>query len=196
MSDPQTLAVYAAQATEYADMVAQEGALTSLVRLADRVPAGGHILDWGCGAGNSAAYLVGRGLKVTATDATPEFAAKAKETYGIDVRVETFDALDETNLFDGVWASFSLLHAPRDAMPGHLNQVYQALKPGGFFTIGLKIGTGELRDEIGRFYTYYSRDEIVDLLTAAGFTVIGEEFGDGIGLDGQMWPWIVLDTHA
>ena len=196
MSDAETIAVYGTQAQKYADLVSGEGVNTDLVTLAGNLPRGGHVLDWGCGAGNAAAYLRDQGFVVTATDGTPEFAAKAKEIYGIDVRVELFADLEEQDTYDGIWASFSLLHSPKSEMPENLARAFRALKPGGYFTIGLKIGDGENRDRIGRFYAYYQEAEILGLLADAGFTAIGQTTGCSAGLDGSDWPWIVVHAHA
>jgi hypothetical protein len=64
------------------------------------------------------------------------------------------------------------------------------LKPGGYFHIGVKLGTGEARDALGRFYTYYGEDELEERLAEAGFTPITRKHGAGRGLDGTRAPWI------
>ncbi len=196
MSDKQTLDVYAAQTAKYVDMVKDVTSNATLDAFLDKLPDGCHVLDWGCGAGNSAAQMLAQGFEVTATDASDAFATAAQETFGVDVRVETFAELQDTAAFDGIWASFSLLHAPKADMPAHLAAARRALKPGGHFAIGLKTGTGEHRDTIGRFYAYYEEDEIKSLLAQAGFTVTDQTTGAEEGLDGKMWPWIVLYAHA
>ena len=135
-----------------------------------------------------------RGLAVDAWDALPEFARVAKDTNGIEVTLATFDDLDADAVYDGIYANFSLLHAPKAEMPGHLARIARALKPGGLFHIGTKTGTGEKRDTLGRFYAYYTDQELTDLLTAAGLTVTYRKTGAEPGLDGTVAPWIIL--HA
>ena len=196
MSDTETLAVYAAQADKYANLVDSEGVDKNLKTFTESLSAGSTALDWGCGVGNSTAYMRQHGIDVTSTDASPAFAEKAKELFGINVRVETFAELQDVALYDGIWASFSLLHAPKAEMPSHLSAAHRALKPKGRFAIGLKVGQGENRDEIGRFYAYYEEDELIGLLNQAGFTVTDQDRGETIGLDGQMWPWIVVHGHG
>lgn len=196
MSDKETLAVYAAQVEKYAKVaIPSESDKTLAVFLEDMAP-GAKILDWGCGVGNASAFMRDLGFAVTATDATPEFAAKARDKYGLPVRVETFADLDEKAAFDGVWASFSLLHDRKANMPARLAQIHRALVAGGRLALGLKLGEGEKRDEIGRFYAFYTEDELQDLLAAAGFTVTRKKYGEAKGLDGQMWPWIMVYAHA
>lgn len=196
MSDAETLNVYANKADDYAAMVGGSNKDRTLDLFLSGLPAGGSVLDWGCGPGNSAAKMIAAGFQVTATDATPEFAQKARALHGVEVRVETFADLDAQHAFDGIWASFSLLHAPKAAMPGHLAQAHRALRPGGRLCLGLKTGTGEHRDGIGRFYAYYSAEEITGLLAAAGFTVSDQSTGVTTGLDGTEAPWIVLHAHG
>lgn len=196
MTDKQTLDVYAARADDYAKLVAKDGTPRALPPFTDALPPGGTVLDWGCGAGSAAAAMRDLGFTVTATDASPEFAALVERTYGIKVRVETFDDLDAENAFDGIWASFSLLHAPKAKMARHLASAYRALKPGGQFYLGMKLGDGEARDTIGRFYAYYTEAELEGLLADAGFTITHRRHGEEPGLDGQMWPFLLIYAHA
>ena len=136
------------------------------------------------------------GLVVDAVDASAEMVAMAARHPGVSARHATFDEIDATAEYDGVWANFSLLHAPRDAFPGHLAAIHRALKPGGVFYLGLKLGKGEARDKIGRFYTYYTEQQLETLLTQAGFTITNRIHGAGPGLDGTLSDWILVASHA
>lgn len=196
MTDQETLSVYGAKAQDYADLVTSDSKPATLRRFMEALPKGGRVLDWGCGAGNSAAVMRDEGFDVVATDASPEFAALVEEKYGLAVQVESFDALDAEAEFDGIWASFSLLHARKAAFPGHLAQAHRALKPGGQLYLGMKLGEGEARDSIGRFYAYYSEEELAELLAKAGFTITQSSLGEEPGLDGVMWPYTVIHAHG
>ncbi|MCV6591402.1 MAG: SAM-dependent methyltransferase, partial [Silicimonas sp.] len=94
--------------------------------------------------------------------------------------------------YDGIHANFSLLHAPKIEMPGHLGRISRALRPRGVFHIGMKTGTGEARDALGRFYAYYQEDELTALLAAAGLNVIAKDRGREKGLAGTVDPWMIL----
>ena len=192
MADRKTLDVYDAKAGDYADLVDRTKPGRHLTDFIEALPQGGHVLDLGCGPGTSAADMRDAGLNVEAWDASPEMARLGRETFGLDVRVMGFDALEADQAYDGVFANFSLLHAPKSQMPGHLERIARALKPGGLFHIGMKTGTGEKRDGIGRFYAYYEDAELSDLLAAAGFTVTDRAFGSDVGLDGVEAPWIIM----
>src|SRR6516164_3275264 len=51
------------------------------------VPAGGHILDVGCGSGRDTLAFLGRGFRVTAIDASAVMARLASERLGQAVAV-------------------------------------------------------------------------------------------------------------
>jgi hypothetical protein len=122
--------------------------------------------------------------------------ALARRHPGVTARRASFDDIDAVARYDGIWASFSLLHAPRADLPRHLAALVRALKPGGRFHIAVKTGNGEKRDRLGRFYTYYTDAELSGLLEAAGLTITARRTGSGKGLDGAVAPWIAITASA
>ncbi len=111
---------------------------------------------------------------------------------GVNAHQAQFSDLDETHVYDGIWANFSLLHAARSAFPLHLEQIARALKPDGIFHIGMKTIEGERRDHLGRNYTFYSDVELRALLKAANFESLHEATGKSAGLAGTIDPWIEI----
>lgn len=196
MSDAETIAVYDAKAADYAKMTESEARDRQLLEFIKAIPKNGRVLDVGCGPGITARVMAEAGLQVDAIDASAEMVAMANAHQGVTCWQTTFDQIEGDALYDGIWANFSLLHAPRDAMPRHLASLHKASKPGGRFHIGVKTGTGEHRDALGRIYTYYTEQELVSLLADAGFTTTEKRTGEGKGLSGEISPWIVLTAHA
>jgi len=192
MSDPETLGVYAAKAQEYADVTQNLPSDPQLKAFIEAVKPGGTVLDLGCGPGIAAEHMARAGLKVTAIDPVPEMVALAAQKHGVTAKQASFDDLTGTDLYDGVWANFSLLHAPRRDMPRHLKNIAAALRPNGVFHIGVKTGTGENRDTLGRLYTYFTHDELTGLLADAGLTVKEHATGRDKGLDGTLADWVCL----
>ncbi len=192
MKDNETLAVYADNVEKYASMVESEKPGKTLKSFLNEVAEGGTILDLGCGPGNSSAHMLAMGFDVVATDASPEMVQIAKETHGVEANIATFDDLEDVNRFDGIWANFSLLHAPKSAFPNYLSAIYKALKPNGVFHIGMKLGTGEKRDALGRFYAYYSIEELELLLNKCGLVPFSRLEGEEEGLDGTIAPWVTI----
>lgn len=192
MSDEETISVYDAQAETYAGLVTRDTPDQDLQAFIDAVPVGGIVLDLGCGPGNSAAMMRDAGLETYAIDASAEMVKLAIDTYGIPAQQATFDDLQSTDHYDGIWANFSLLHASKNDMPCHLAAIKQALKPGGVFHIGTKLGENSNRDRIGRFYSYYSEAELMQLLREAGFTPRTTRHDAGTGLDGSVSDFIII----
>jgi trans-aconitate methyltransferase len=160
-----------------------------------QLPKGGRVLDLGCGPGRSAAAMRDAGFSVDAWDASPQMATIGAEKFDLAIEIRDFDSLTAESEYDGIFANFSLLHAPKSDMPRHLHRIAKALKPGGLFHIGLKIGDGEARDKLGRFYAYYQDAELTALLEEAGLSVETRNFGADEGLDGTLAPWMILTAR-
>lgn len=193
-ADPATLAFYDRTAPDYADYAVREGRGPWLDAFAARLAPGAAILDLGSGPGWAAAAFRDLGFAVTAMDASPALAEEGRRRYGLPVRVARFDQLADIAAYDGVWASFSLLHARRAQMPANLARIARALRPGGILYLGLKEGTGEARDRLGRFYSYFTEPELRDMLGHAGFAVEAIDTGEGDSYDGT--PTRFLHIHA
>lgn len=197
MSDPETLAVYAARAQDYAtDYAPDAHHEADYAGFVEGLPAGGAVLDLGCGPGFWAARFRDDGYRVAAVDASPEMAEVALQTHGIEVSIAEFADIEVRGVFDGIWAFFSLLHAPRDDFPTHLFRLRNALKPGGRLCLAMKLGEGEGRDVLGRFYAYYHEDELRGILKVMGFTIETSRYGEGKGLAGVEEGFVVLTAHA
>lgn len=198
MTDHETMLVYSRAATTYAEGHAktkntdQEEDYTAFCAL---MPTGGSVLDLGCGPGHWAARFVHDGYDVEAMDASPEMAAHARDQFELKVTVNAFEDLNAEARYDGIWANFSLLHAPKSIFPSHLERVKKALKPQGALSIGMKLGSGEARDELGRFYAYYTPDELKQHLEPLGFDVLRIRTGNGHGLTGAEETFVVLTAQ-
>lgn len=195
-ADKETVGVYRARADEYAALTGDLTGDKHLAVFTAAMPPGARVLDIGCGPGRAAGQMAAVGLRVDAIDATPEMVAMAAAQPGVTAWQATFDQIAGEALYDGIWANFSLLHAPRTAFPAHLAAIRHALRPGGLFHIGMKTGEGEGRDALGRFYTYYTENELRALLAAAGFAPTDIWTGASRGLDGTTAPWIVISATA
>ncbi len=191
-SDRETLALYSARAADYAAEVTEPEPSERLLAYIAALPPGARVLDLGCGPGNSAAAMARAGLDVDALDAAEGMVRVARERFGIPAVLGAFEDIDTTRAYHGIWANFSLLHAPRAEMPAHLARLHAALGQEGLLHIGLKTGTGERRDSLGRLYTYYTDAEISALLEQAGFQIELRDTGREVGFDGIDADWIVL----
>jgi SAM-dependent methyltransferase len=159
------------------------------------LPARATILELGCGSGQDAAYMLSRGFDVTPTDGSAELAKEAERRLGRPVRVMRFEALDATEIFDGIWAEASLLHVPRSALPDIFDRILRALKTGGIFHASFKAGEADGRDKFGRYYNYPSAVWLEAMLSAGGWKNITMTEADGGGFDGEPTRWLYVAAH-
>jgi len=192
MPDAKTIATYDAKARDYAKLVSTDAPDASLLDFINALPAGGTVLDLGCGPATASAHMRAAGLAPDPVDASPGMVALANETHDIGARLGVFDDIDGVAAYDGVWANFSLLHAPRDDLPRHMAALARALKPGGLLHIGMKTGDGSKRDAMDRLYTFVAQDELTKLVTDAGLSVTWTKTGKERGMAGTMDPYILM----
>ena len=190
-----TINIYNRMAADYVNLT-KGHAPQELVDFIAAMRPGGRVLDLGCGPGHHAAEMAAAGLDVLAVDGSAEMIALASKIPGVTARQALFDDIPDSGPVDGVWASFSLLHAARADMPRHLAALHVLCTPNAPISLGMKLGTGEKTDKLGRFYTYYTEDELNMLLTQAGFTLKSALHGAGKGLAGDVEDWIVINAHA
>ena len=151
-----------------------------LMKFAKLVGKGAYVLDLGCASGYQSQLLNNQGLQVTGLDLSPRMINRARET----IKDAKFVVGDMTNLkfkaatFAGVYARASLLHIPKKLVPKVLRSVNKILKERGIFYLAVKEGKGEgeVEDErhgrkFKRFFSFFQKQEITDLLEDAGFRV-------------------------
>lgn len=147
-----TLAYYETNAERYFQETVNLDMSAFHERFLRQIPAGGWILDAGCGSGRDAKAFLEQGYRITAFDAAPRMASLASEHVGAKVTVRSFAQVQEVSCYDGVWACASLLHLPEVAIPSALARLWNSLKPGGCLYLSFKQGALE-RQEAGRWFT-------------------------------------------
>lgn len=145
------------------------------------LPHGSHILDCGCGPGMDAENFVQLGYQVTAIDLSERFVRLTKTRVpGATVRKMDMRFLDfPAASFDGLWASFSLLHIRASDVTQTLSAFKRVLRPrGSLFTAVHRGGktqwvkttiSGMERDT---YVQEWVQTEIEDRVTSAGFTIL------------------------
>ena len=71
-------------------------------------------------------------------------------------------------------------------MPDILQRINAALRASGICYVGLKRGNAEERDDIGRFYAYYTETALQTLLQVAGFDLLDSRTDESRGMLGRM----------
>jgi SAM-dependent methyltransferase len=189
--DGQTLAFYAAEAQAYANRPrpVDRARLDAFLAL---LPAGGSILELGCGGGQDSEAMLAKGFDVTPTDGSPELAREAGRRLGMPVRTLLFGDLRETNRYHGVWARACLLHVPRIELPAVIARVHAALRAGGVFYASFKSGRPEGRDKFRRYYNNPSADWLGEVYAGSVWALIDIQRTAGGGYDGAATDWLHL----
>ncbi|EPJ51121.1 MAG: hypothetical protein OFPI_18280 [Osedax symbiont Rs2] len=196
MTDYKTISAYDSQVDNYLKMIDIQSPDATLVNFIARLNANDYVLDLGCGPAHSSATMREHGMRVDPTDASTEMVDLANATFDIGARQALFTQIDSQDIYDAIWANFSLLHAKAEDFAGILQKLNRAIKPAGIFHLCMKIGSGSKRDKLGRYYSYYSKAQLCNYLTNAGFMVDNIELGEATGLAGEAEPWIAIISIA
>jgi SAM-dependent methyltransferase len=135
----------------------------------------GTILEVGCGLGNEAILLREMGYDYVGTDLSMGMLAVAKKRTPEAVFIQQ-DLRDPgfNCEFDGLVGIASLLHLEKEELTPALIALRNELRSGGVGFFTLKEGTGTEVDSKGRFYTYYSPEELTQHFLDAGFNLIDQ----------------------
>lgn len=127
------------------------------------IPAGGSILDFGCGSGRDVKTFLDQGFAVEAIDGSSELCKLASNYTGIKVRCMDFSELNDVNKYDGIWACASLLHVASANLPSILSKMCVALKETGVIYASFKLGDFE-GERDGRYFTDMTEERFNDLI--------------------------------
>ncbi len=192
--DTLTLDLYNDRAEAYAEWSKPDHTSIHRQRMMDRLPAGGSVLDFGCGAGWDSAEFAKAGFAVTAIDGSQGMVDEANHLHGIGAICMTFDQFEMESEFDGVWASFTLQHVPRQHLPDIVCRLSRAIKKGGLLFVGMHMGTNDRRDSLGRLYCHQDIDGFSRMLTSAGFSGLSISTSSGPGYDGTVADHMLVEA--
>ena len=145
-------------------------------KFAKLLPLNARILDLGSGPGRDGLILKELGLNILCLDASQAMLDIAKSRGLTTILADLSKKLPfPDHSFNGVWAYTSLLHIPKSEVDFVINEIFRVLNPGGIFGLGLIEGDieGYKEDEqMTRWFSYYQRLEIENLLNGRQFEII------------------------
>lgn len=146
------------------------------------MPAGGKVIDVGCGPGRITSYLRGHGLDIDGLDLSPRMIQVAERVCpGVRFSVGSMTDLPSgSGSLDGLVAWYSIIHVPPPHLPEVLDEFNRVLRPGA--AVLLAFHAGDERARLSEAYghrialdAYRLRPEAVSaLLERAGFSIAAE----------------------
>jgi SAM-dependent methyltransferase len=168
-----------------------------LAQLQARVPAGGSVLDLGCGCGVPLARdLAAGGYAVTGVDLSAVQVKRARQL----VPTARFLHADATQIgfpsstFDAVVSLYALIHMPLDEQPPLLDRIGRWLRPGGWLlaTTGHGAWTGRedhwLGGDAPMWWSHADAATYRAWIEQAGLSVVAQEvIPEGDGAHALFW---------
>lgn len=178
-----------------------DGRAPYLQLLLERLPAGAHVLELGCGAGSATTRALAERFDVIGADISPRSVELARQR----VQGATFICADmatldfETNRFDAVAAFYSLTHVPRNQHAGLLQRIACWLRPGGILvaTMGAGDEPGDVEEDwlgVPMYFSHFGAEANKRLVESTGLTlveaVVRTEDEDGVPV---RFLWVVAE---
>jgi SAM-dependent methyltransferase len=111
--------------------------------LAEKINRRGVICDLGCGPGQIARYLHGRGVKACGIDLSPEMVRQAQRL-NPDIPFQQGNMLALTDVADnsygGIVSFYSIIHIPRSSVVTALRELKRVLRPKGWLLLTFHVG--------------------------------------------------------
>jgi ubiquinone/menaquinone biosynthesis C-methylase UbiE len=144
---------------------------------------GKTVLDLGSGPGVNAGYMASKGFQVVGIDISERMVELAKNKYPhVEFRLGDMTKLTfPADSFDGILASYSLIHLTKDAVAFVLAKLYEILKPGGLIYISIQSGNSAQGyfshplipvDKV--FLNIFAKEEMFSLLSKHGFEIVSQ----------------------
>ncbi len=166
------------------DADAPEQYATWLAQLRERVPAGGAILDLGCGCGvpldrdlaASSYEVTGVDLSAVQVERARRLVPAARFLHADAAEVELPAAS-----FDAVVSLYALIHMPLDEQPALLGRIGRWLRPGGWLlaTTGQRAWTGTedgwLGGDVPMWWSHADAATYQTWIEQAGLAVVAQE---------------------
>lgn len=176
----ETRAFFAAKAATWEEKYPDDGPAFAAAIAEMALPAGGLVLDAGCGTARAFPLLrdaVGPAGQVMGVDVTPEMIWSARErgrsAYGLLLIADVGRLPLRDGVADGVLASGLISHAGRPAAV--LSELARVTRPGGRLALFHPVGRAVLAARRGRTLTpddVRAEHNLRPLLAAAGWTLI------------------------
>lgn len=145
---------------------------------------GGKVLEIGSSDGMDAEILESLGFEVTPSDVAEDFLEAIREKGFEPLKLDILkDEIREK--YDGVFCWRTFVHFTKEDLAVALDKIYKALNPGGvaIFNVMNMLSSEDGKKDaewldlqkypmgVKRFYQYYRKDELLEIVETVGFRV-------------------------
>ena len=160
-----TIKYYDENASYYFDSTSQVDLVSLYKEFLEYVPAGGRVMDLGCGSGRDVKWFRDHGYEADGLDASEKLVRIASEKLGIPVKVGFIESWIADKAYDGIWCCASLVHLDDNRIDQFLSNLRHNLKKGGALFISVKenIDSGVVED--GRYFRDFNEGTLNALIS-------------------------------
>jgi SAM-dependent methyltransferase len=152
-----------------------------LAEFIDLLPAGGSVLDLGCGSGVPSTRRLAERFRVVGADISDVQIGLARENVptATFIRADLLDLAFPDGTFDGIVAFYSISHLPREEHPQLFSRIKRWLRPAGMFLTSL--GAGDISGWTGEwlgvpmFFSSHDAETNRRVLAEAGLEIVHAE---------------------
>ncbi|MBS3904634.1 MAG: class I SAM-dependent methyltransferase [Simkania sp.] len=135
------------------------------------------LLEIGSGSGREALEWSRMGYEYSGIDTSTTLIQIARKTepLGRYFLSSVYEMPFSSNTFDAFSSWAMLPHIPKERIGVALDAIQRVLKPQGLGFIAMREGVEERQEpETGRWFSYYSQNELEDTLTRHGFEILSK----------------------
>ena len=154
--------------------------LSELNYFLELLPKKSKIIDLGCGTGIITKHVENKGFEVTGIDFSENMLLCAKEkckkSKFIEADIEDYNYGKES--FDGILASFILIHIKKENTEKLLSKIHGSLKNSGLLFLAVMKGSKDyygpepLNPKLNMYFSYRKKEEILNQLEKTGFQIL------------------------
>ena len=159
-----TVEYYNNTAKEYFDSTSQVDLEDLYERFLAYIPAGGSIMDLGCGSGRDVKWFRDHGYDAYGLDASEKLVRIACEKLEIPIELSTIEEWVADDPYDGIWCCASIMHLDDEAIEQFFSNLKDNLKPAGVLFMSVKSGIETGTDRYGRYLRDFEERDIHELL--------------------------------
>ncbi len=151
-----------------------------LLRFSQEIGGRSPVWDFGCGPGQTSAYLKDLGVDISGLDLSERILEQARAIRP-DIPFHTGNILDlefDDDTIAGVVAFYAIVHFTKEQVDTAFREIYRVLRPGGLFLLTFHIGGEQIRihEFLGKKldidFMFFTSDFISRCLSNSGFEKI------------------------